>query len=71
MSGILSAVSDLIAYVIGGTVGSGSSAVTITLGNSWVGQFASTIVSSPVLLISFVMGLSLFGIHVMKSLMGR
>lgn len=39
---------------------------------SWMGSFLSAITATNgLLLISFVLSLSLFGIHIMKSLMGR
>lgn len=45
----------------------------ITSAVGWVGSYATAISSDTtgILIIPFVMGLSLFGIHIMKSLMGR
>lgn len=69
---ILAAISDIIAYLVGGTVGSGNDAVSITFANSWVGSFLSTLTSSNGLLfIAFILSISLFGLHVLKSLMNR
>lgn len=39
---------------------------------SWMGSFLSAITTTNgLLLISFILSFSLFGIHIMKSLMGR
>lgn len=71
MSNLLSAIGTCIAYIIGGTAGSGADAVSITFANSWVGKFATAITGQPLFLVSVCLGLSLFGIHILRSLMGR
>ena len=69
MSDVLTAIHDIIAHLVGGTPSGGSA---ITFANSWVGQFLSTIVSdNGLFFIPFVLGLCLFGIHVLLSLMRR
>lgn len=68
MSDILTAIHTIIAHLVGGTAGG----ETISFANSWVGSFLSTIVSdNGLFFIPFVLGLALFGIHVLLSLMRR
>lgn len=38
---------------------------------SWCGSFVTKITSEPLLLLCTIMSMSLFGIHILKSLMGR
>lgn len=72
MGDILSAIHTIIVHLVGGTAGSGSDAVTITFANSWVGSFLSVITpENGLFFIPFVLGLCLFGIHVLLSLMRR
>lgn len=74
LSDILSAVQMIIANLVGGsyTPAGGSSAVTVTFANSWVGSFLSVFTTeNGLLLISLILGFTLFGIHVLKSLMNR
>ena len=74
LSDILAAVQMIIAHLVGGTVpavGSGT-ATTITFAESWVGSFLSTLTTANgLLLISFILSITLFGLHVLKSLMNR
>lgn len=68
---ILTAIHDIICHLVGGTP-SGTGATAITFANSWVGSFLSTIVpDNGLIFIPFVLGLCLFGIHVLLSLMRR
>lgn len=72
LSDILSAIQLIIAHLVGGSVGSGADAVTITFAQSWVGSFLATLTTANgLLLISFILSIALFGIHVLKSLMNR
>lgn len=72
LSDVLGAVTDIIAYLVGGTIGSGSTATTITFANSFVGKFLALFTTSNgLLLIPVILAFTLFGIHVLKSLMGR
>lgn len=72
LSDILSAIQLIIAHLVGGSAGSGADAVTITFAQSWVGSFLSTLTTANgLLLISFILSIALFGIHVLKSLMNR
>lgn len=68
MADVLEAIHLIIVHLVGGTAGS----TTISFANSWVGTFLSTIVSdNGLFFIPFVLGLCLFGIHVLLSLMRR
>lgn len=72
LSDLLSAIQLIIVHLVGGTAGSGDSAVTITFANSWVGSFLNTLTTANgLLLISFILSICLFGLHVLKSLMNR
>lgn len=72
LSEILSAIQLIIVHLIGGTAGSGSDVVTITFANSWVGSFLGTITTEHGLfLIGAILSFTLFGIHVLRSLMNR
>lgn len=72
LSDILAAIQLIIAHLVGGSVGTGGDAVTITFAQSWVGSFLSTLTTANgLLLISFILSIALFGIHVLKSLMNR
>lgn len=68
MADVLEAIHLIIVHLVGGTAGS----TTIAFSNSWVGSFLSVIVSdNGLFFIPFVLGLALFGIHVLLSLMRR
>lgn len=74
LDGVLSAIQMIIAHVVGGsyTPAGASAATTITFADSWVGMFLDTITSTNgLLLISFILSICLFGLHVLKSLMNR
>ena len=73
LSDILSAVQMIIANLVGGTyTPAGGTAVTITFANSWVGSFLSVFTeNNGLLLIGLILSFTLFGIHVLKSLMNR
>lgn len=66
---ILAAIGDVVAHLVGGTVGSGSDAVTITFANSWVGQFATAITSNPILLLAFIIPMVFLGISAVRKLL--
>ena len=69
---VMSAIGTIIAHLVGGTAGSGSAATTISFADSWVGSFLGTITSSNGLFfLGVVLSFCLFGIHVLRSLMGR
>lgn len=68
MADILTAIHTIIVHLVGGTAGT----ETITFANSWVGSFLSVITpENGLFFIPFVLGLCLFGIHVLLSLMRR
>lgn len=74
LESILSAIGMIIAHLVGGTYtpAGASAATTITFAESWVGSFLETLTSSNgLLLISFILSICLFGLHVLKSLMNR
>lgn len=73
LSDILAAVQMIIANLVGGTyTPAGGTATTITFAQSWVGSFLSVFsTENGLLLISLILGFTLFGIHVLKSLMNR
>lgn len=74
LADILSAISIIIAHLVGGsyTAAGASTATTITFAESWVGSFLSTLTTANgLLLISFILSICLFGLHVLKSLMNR
>lgn len=74
LSSVLSVIQMIIAHLVGGsyTPTGGSSATTITFANSWVGSFLSVFTEdNGLLLIGLVLAFTLFGIHVLKSLMNR
>lgn len=73
LDSILTAIQMIIVHLVGGTyTPSGGTAVTITFANSWVGSFLSVFsTENGLLLISLILGFTLFGIHVLKSLMNR
>lgn len=75
MSSLFNLVSTLITYLIGGTVGSGSDAVTVTFAQSWVGRIANTIIEDAnastgtgVIAIFFVFSLLMAGFKLVHSL---
>lgn len=59
MGNLFSMLSNLITYLVGGTIGTGQSAVTV---EGWIPQFVDVIVDNDLLL--FFVGLSLVGIAV-------
>lgn len=63
---ILSAVGDVVAYLVGGTT---STDVTITAANSWVGKIAGAITSNPIILIFVIVGLVFLGLNAVRKLM--
>lgn len=65
MSQILEPLQALIAWLVGGTVGTGETAVTYT---GAVQSFLSAITDSPLLMTFFVMGLVGMGIGIIKRL---
>lgn len=68
LSDILTAIGEIIKHLVGGGTGEGA----ITFANSWVGSFLATLTTSNgLLLISFILSICLFGLHVLKSLMNR
>ena len=72
MADLLAAIKMVITYIVGGTyTPSGGTAVTIAFADSWVGKFATCITGTPVILLVFCLGLSLFGIHILRSLQNR
>lgn len=74
LSDILAAVHMIIAHLVGGTftASGASAATTITFAESWVGSFLATLTTANgLLLISFILSICLFGLHVLKSLMNR
>lgn len=71
LADVLSSVGDVIAYLVGGTIGSGSEITTITFANSWCGQFLDAVSDNALFFIPVILGFTLFGIHVLKSLMNR
>lgn len=69
---VMTAISTIIAHLVGGSVGTGSGTTTISFAESWVGSFLGTITSSNGLFfLGIVLSFTLFGIHVLRSLMGR
>lgn len=66
MSTIITTIGDIVAYMVGGTT---SGEVTITVANSWVGQFASAITSNPIILIFVIVGLVFLGLNAVRKLM--
>lgn len=75
MSDLFSLVGTLIAHLVGGSIGSGADATTITFANSWVGQIANTIVEDAnastgtgVIAIFFVFSLLMAGFKLVHSL---
>lgn len=73
LADILVAIQMIIAHLVGGSyTPSGGSAVTIDFSASWVGSFLSVFTTANgLLLISLILSFTLFGIHVLKSLMNR
>lgn len=60
MNDILSAVSTVITYLVGGTIGSGSTATTVT---GWVPTIINLITAQPVLML-FCVALPLVGLGI-------
>lgn len=74
LDSVLSAIQMIIAHLVGGTFTAtgASAATTITFSESWVGSFLSVFTTSNgLLLIPVILAFTLFGIHVLKSLMNR
>lgn len=75
MSSLFSLVNTLIAYLVGGTIGTGSGSTEITFAQSWVGQIAKAIVNDAdattgtgVIAIFFVFSLLMAGFKIIHSL---
>ena len=75
MSAFFELVGTLLTYLVGGTAGSGSDAVTITFAQSWVGRIANTIIADAnastgtgVIAIFFVFSLLMAGFKLVHSL---
>lgn len=74
LTGILEAIHQVIVHLVGGsyTPTGASAAVTVAFANSWVGSFLATITpENGLFFIGAILAFTLFGIHVLKSLMGR
>lgn len=75
MNALFELVGRLMTYLIGGTVGSGADATTITFAQSWVGRIANTIIDDAnastgtgVIAIFFVFSLLMAGFKLVHSL---
>ena len=66
MSQIITAIGDVVAYLVGGST---SGETSITFAHSWVGQFATAITSSPIILIFVIVGLVFLGLNAVRKLM--
>lgn len=69
METIVSTISQIIAHLVGGSIGSGSTATTITFANSWVGKFATAITDNPIILVFVIVGLVFLGLNAVRKLM--
>lgn len=71
---ILTAIHQVIVHLVGGTytAAGASAATTVDFADSWVGSFLATITpENGLFFIGAILAFTLFGIHVLKSLMGR
>ena len=75
MDALFTLVGKLLTYLVGGTVGDGTSATTITFAQSWVGRIANTIIEDAsastgtgVIAIFFVFSLLMAGFKLVHSL---